>query len=83
LPDNPFDSLDFATEKSGLGSKMGIDATTKVYPETDRIWGEPLKADPDTAAMVDLRWAEYGLSDVLLSEVDPNLFGYDIKPSKI
>jgi 4-hydroxy-3-polyprenylbenzoate decarboxylase len=79
LPDNPFDSLDFATEKSGLGSKMGIDATTKVYPETDRVWGEPLTADPDTAAMVDRRWAEYGLSDVLLTEVDPNLFGYDIR----
>lgn len=79
LPENPFDSLDFATEKKGLGSRMGIDATTKVYPETDRAWGEPLTPDPDTAAMVDRRWAEYGLSDLKLDEVDPNKFGYDMK----
>lgn len=78
LPDNPFDSLDFATEKRGLGSKMGIDATTKVYPETDRPWNETLKPDPDTAAMVTRRWAEYGLADLKLDEVNPNLFGYEM-----
>lgn len=79
LPDNPFDSLDFATEKPGLGSKMGIDATTKLYPETDRPWAAPLVSDPDVAAMVDRRWAQYGLADLELGEVDPNLFGYDMK----
>ncbi len=79
LPDNPFDSLDFATEKPGLGSKMGIDATTKLYPETDRPWAAPLVSDPDVAAMVDRRWAQYGLADLELGEVDPNLFGYDLK----
>ncbi len=78
LPDNPFDSLDFATEKPGLGSKMGIDATTKLYPETDRPWAAPLVSDPDVAAMVDRRWAQYGLADLELGEVDPNLFGYDM-----
>jgi len=79
LPENPFDSLDFATEKPGLGSRMGIDATTKVFPETDRPWADPLKSDPDVAAMVDRRWAEYGLADLNLGEVDPNLFGYQIE----
>jgi len=79
LPNNPFDSLDFATEKPGLGSKMGIDATTKVYPESDRPWAAQLSPDPDTAAMVDRRWAEYGLADLKLDEVNPNLFGYDMK----
>lgn len=79
LPDNPFDSLDFATEKPGLGSKMGIDATTKLYPETDRPWAAPLVSDPDVAAMVDRRWAQYGLADLELGEVDPSLFGYDMK----
>jgi 4-hydroxy-3-polyprenylbenzoate decarboxylase len=79
LPDNPFDALDFATEKAGLGSKMGIDATTKVYPETDRTWNAELKPDPDTAALVTRRWAEYGLADLKLGEVDPNLFGYDMR----
>jgi len=78
LPNNPFDRLDFATERPGLGSRMGIDATTKVYPETDRPWSEELHPDPDTAALVDRRWAEYGLGDITLGEVDPNLFGYDL-----
>ncbi len=78
LPDNPFDRLDFATEKPGLGSRMGIDATTKIYPESDRPWSETLVSDPDTAKTVDQRWVEYGLSDLQLTEVDPNLFGYDL-----
>ena len=78
LPDSPFDSLDFATEKPGLGSRMGIDATTKIYPESDRPWSDPLKPDPETAAKVDRRWAEYGLADLDMNEVDPNLFGYDM-----
>jgi 4-hydroxy-3-polyprenylbenzoate decarboxylase len=77
LPNNPFDSLDFATEKQGLGGRMGIDATTKIYPESDRVWAEPLQPDPATAEIVDRRWREYGLADLKLGEVDPNLFGYD------
>jgi 4-hydroxy-3-polyprenylbenzoate decarboxylase len=79
IPDTPFDKLDFATPKVGLGSRMGIDATTKVYPETDEEWGEQLESDPQVAAMVDRRWAEYGLADIDLDEVNANLFGYDMK----
>jgi 4-hydroxy-3-polyprenylbenzoate decarboxylase len=60
---------------------MGIDATTKIYPETHRVWHDPLLPDPDTAAMVDLRWAEYGLADLQRTEIDPNLFGYDLPRS--
>ncbi len=78
LPETPFDTLDFASEKIGLGGRMGIDATTKISPETDHPWGEPLESDPDVAAMVERRWAEYGLADLQLGEVDPNLFGYDV-----
>ena len=78
LPETPFDTLDFASEKVGLGGRMGIDATTKVYPETNHAWGEPLESDPDVAAMVDRRWAEYGLTNLKQAEVDPNLFGYDM-----
>jgi 4-hydroxy-3-polyprenylbenzoate decarboxylase len=79
LPDTPFDTLDFASAKVGLGGRMGIDATNKIAPETDHEWGEPLESDADTAAMVSRRWAEYGLADLDLSEVDVNLFGYDMR----
>jgi 4-hydroxy-3-polyprenylbenzoate decarboxylase len=79
IPDTPFDKLDFATPKEGLGSRMGIDATTKVYPETDAAWGAQLESDPAVAAMVDRRWQEYGLADINLNEVNANLFGYDMK----
>jgi 4-hydroxy-3-polyprenylbenzoate decarboxylase len=76
LPETPFDTLDFASEKIGLGGRMGIDATTKIPPETDHPWGEALESDPDVARMVDRRWVEYGLVDLQLEEVNPNLFGY-------
>ncbi|GAA6623797.1 UbiD family decarboxylase [Scytonema sp. NUACC26] len=79
LPNTPFDTLDFASEKIGLGGRMGIDATTKIPPETEHEWGDSLESDPETAAMVDRRWAEYGLAELQLGEVDPNLFGYDFK----
>jgi len=79
LAETPFDSLDFASQKIGLGGRMAIDATTKMPPETEHEWGEPLESDPDVAAMVDRRWAEYGLADLDLSEVNASAFGYDIK----
>jgi 4-hydroxy-3-polyprenylbenzoate decarboxylase len=79
LPNTPFDSLDFASEKIGLGGRMGIDATTKIPPETEHEWGAALESDPDVAAMVDRRWVEYGLADLQLGEVNPNLFGYNMR----
>jgi 4-hydroxy-3-polyprenylbenzoate decarboxylase len=79
LPETPFDTLDFASERIGLGGRMGIDATTKIPPETDHPWGEPLESDPLVAERVTQRWAEYGLGDLKLSEVDANLFGYEIR----
>jgi 4-hydroxy-3-polyprenylbenzoate decarboxylase len=78
LPETPFDTLDFASEKVGLGGRMGIDATTKMYPETDHEWGEPLESDPAMAAKVAERWLEYGLMDINLQEVDANKFGYEM-----
>ncbi len=79
LADTPFDTLDFASEKIGLGGRMAIDATTKIPPETDHEWGEVLESDPTMAKKVDQRWSEYGLSDVNFTEIDPNLFGYEIR----
>lgn len=62
LTDTPIDYLDFASPKSGLGGKLGIDATTKIPPETDRDWGAPLTMDPAVVARVDAMWASLGLS---------------------
>ncbi|MDR3352520.1 MAG: 4-hydroxy-3-polyprenylbenzoate decarboxylase [Zoogloeaceae bacterium] len=59
LVDNtPIDSLDFASPVSGLGSKMGIDATNKWPGETDREWGRPIVMDSATKARVDAIWDE-------------------------
>ncbi len=41
----PIDYLDFASPVSGLGGKMGLDATNKWPGETTREWGRPIKMD--------------------------------------
>ncbi|MCG5540591.1 MULTISPECIES: 4-hydroxy-3-polyprenylbenzoate decarboxylase [unclassified Halorhodospira] len=58
---SPIDYLDFASPVSGLGSKMGLDATNKWPGETDRTWGTPATMDEATRARVDAYWAELGL----------------------
>ena len=46
VENTPIDYLDFASPIAGLGSKMGIDATNKIYPmETQREWGREIKLD--------------------------------------
>ena len=57
----PIDYLDFASPVSGLGSKMGLDATNKWPGETNREWGTPITHDPAVKARVDAMWAELGL----------------------
>jgi 4-hydroxy-3-polyprenylbenzoate decarboxylase len=49
----PIDYLDFASPISGLGSKMGIDATNKFPGETTREWGRVIVADPATDAKME------------------------------
>ncbi len=62
LVDNtPIDYLDFASPVSGLGSKMGIDATNKWAGETTREWGRPITMDAAVKARVDAIWDELGL----------------------
>jgi 4-hydroxy-3-polyprenylbenzoate decarboxylase len=63
LTDTPIDYLDFASPKHGLGGKLGIDATTKMPPETERAWGEELVMDPAVVARVDAMWAGLGLTN--------------------
>ncbi|MGH7094472.1 MAG: UbiD family decarboxylase [Stellaceae bacterium] len=57
----PIDYLDFASPVSGLGGKMGLDATNKGPPETNREWGRPLRMTDDIIAEVTRKWADYGL----------------------
>jgi len=52
------DYLDFASPVSGLGSKMGIDATNKWAGETDREWGTPIKQDAEVVKKIDSLWDE-------------------------
>ncbi|MGB2040672.1 MAG: 4-hydroxy-3-polyprenylbenzoate decarboxylase [Porticoccaceae bacterium] len=62
LVDNtPIDYLDFASPVSGLGSKMGLDATNKMSGETDREWGEPIEMDKSVKDRVDALWSDLGI----------------------
>ncbi|WP_196139895.1 4-hydroxy-3-polyprenylbenzoate decarboxylase [Aliikangiella sp. G2MR2-5] len=61
IDNTPIDYLDFASPVSGLGSKMGIDATNKWPGETEREWGEPIVMDPAVKQRVDEMWEKLGL----------------------
>ena len=62
LVDNtPIDYLDFASPVSGLGSKMGLDATNKWQGETTREWGTPIVMDAAVKSKIDGLWADLGL----------------------
>ena len=61
IENTPIDYLDFASPVSGLGSKMGMDATNKMPGETDREWGVPIVMDEDVKKRVDDIWDELGI----------------------
>ena len=61
IDNTPIDYLDFASPVSGLGSKMGLDATNKMPGETDREWGEPIEMDDAVKARIDALWDELGI----------------------
>ena len=61
IENTPIDYLDFASPVSGLGSKMGMDATNKWPGETEREWGTPIVKDPAVTARIDELWDELGL----------------------
>ena len=56
IENTPIDYLDFASPVSGLGSKLGIDATNKWPGETDRDWGTPISMDAETVSRIDAIW---------------------------
>lgn len=62
VTDTPIDYLDFASPKPGLGGKMGIDATNKLAPETDREWGAVLDMGKDVVERVDVLWGKLGIN---------------------
>ncbi len=62
IENTPIDYLDFASPVSGLGSKMGLDATTKWQGETDREWGRPIAMDQQVIDKVDAIWDKLGIS---------------------
>ncbi len=61
VDNTPIDYLDFASPESGLGSKIGLDATNKWPPETKREWGRKIRMADDVIEQVTKRWGEYGL----------------------
>ncbi|EGF89605.1 3-octaprenyl-4-hydroxybenzoate carboxy-lyase [Asticcacaulis biprosthecium C19] len=61
VENTPIDYLDFASPESGLGSKIGLDATNKWPPETHREWGEKLYMEQEIIDRVNAKWAEMGL----------------------
>ena len=61
VENTPIDYLDFASPVSGLGSKMGLDATNKWPGETDREWGVPISMSDEVKKKVDEMWDELGL----------------------
>jgi 4-hydroxy-3-polyprenylbenzoate decarboxylase len=61
VENTPIDYLDFASPESGLGSKIGLDATNKWPPETKREWGQLLGMDRATIDAITEKWASLGL----------------------
>ncbi len=63
IENTPIDYLDFASPVSGLGSKVGIDATGKWKGETDRDWGMPIAMDEAVKIHVDEIWDDLGIDN--------------------
>ena len=61
IENTPIDYLDFASEEASLGSKIGLDATDKIAPETKREWGTEIRMDQDVIDRVSDIWQDLGL----------------------
>ncbi|WMJ09771.1 4-hydroxy-3-polyprenylbenzoate decarboxylase [Nitrosomonas sp. sh817] len=61
VENTPIDYLDFASPISGLGGKMGLDATHKFPGETSREWGTPIMMNDEVKKRVDAMWQDLGL----------------------
>ncbi len=56
MENTPIDYLDFASPESGLGGKIGLDATNKVIPETKREWGQKIQMEDSVIQRIDELW---------------------------
>jgi len=61
VENTPIDYLDFASPESGIGGKMGMDATNKWPGETRREWGRPISMDAATVRHIDEIWESLGI----------------------
>jgi 4-hydroxy-3-polyprenylbenzoate decarboxylase len=61
IENTPIDYLDFASPESGLGGKVGLDATNKWPPETRRDWGRQIRMDQGVVDAVTGMWPRLGL----------------------
>jgi 4-hydroxy-3-polyprenylbenzoate decarboxylase len=61
IENTPIDYLDFASPVSGLGAKIGFDATNKLPPETNREWGEKIRMSPEVEEKINEIWKELGI----------------------
>ena len=61
VENTPIDYLDFASPEPGLGAKIGLDATTKIGPETSRDWGTRIRMADEVVERVTGKWDSYGL----------------------
>lgn len=61
VENTPIDYLDFASPESGLGGKLGLDATNKVGNETHREWGQQIRMDDAVISKVDAMWETLGI----------------------
>jgi 4-hydroxy-3-polyprenylbenzoate decarboxylase len=61
VENTPIDYLDFASTEPSLGSKIGLDATNKLPPETKREWGREIRMNDEVIEKVDSMWSELGL----------------------
>ncbi|MCH8544894.1 MAG: 4-hydroxy-3-polyprenylbenzoate decarboxylase [Alcanivorax sp.] len=71
VENTPIDYLDFASPVSGLGSKMGMDATNKWPGETTREWGVPITMDDAVKQRVDAMWEQLGIPAGPVTETAP------------
>ncbi len=63
VENTPIDYLDFASPVSGLGGKMGMDATNKWPGESDREWGRPIVMDAAVKQKIDDIWQDLAILD--------------------